>query len=344
MRKTHLWQWLAGAAIVGATLGAGSVRAELTQCSAKIDNFVLFVDQSGSMYLNHSEAGEIKERLVKKLLGQMNDQIPQLGYKGGLYMFAPFAATMEMAPYLRGAMRTGIGWIPDTQPVSLRLTPMGQGISSLNGVVGGLTGKTAVILFSDGGQNTGQDPVEAARELLKGRPDVCLHVVSFADSQDGQETNRQVSQVGQGCHYAEGMELLRDGAKLEQFVRDIFCGAPAAKPKRKIVLRGVNFDFDKATIRPDGQPVLDEAIRTLKEEPDIRVSVEGHTDAVGTDAYNRALSERRARAVAGYLVEGGIARSRLSTVGFGEANPVASNETDDGRAQNRRVEFRITEK
>jgi outer membrane protein OmpA-like peptidoglycan-associated protein len=116
---------------------------------------------------------------------------------------------------------------------------------------------------------------------------------------------------------------------------------PAAPVKKKIILRGVNFDFDKSNIRPDARPVLDEAIRTLKEYGDIRVSVEGHTDSRGTDAYNQGLSMRRANSVADYLASGGISRSRMEIRGFGESKPVASNETDDGRAQNRRVELHV---
>jgi outer membrane protein OmpA-like peptidoglycan-associated protein len=116
---------------------------------------------------------------------------------------------------------------------------------------------------------------------------------------------------------------------------------PAPRPSRKIVLRGVNFDFDKSNIRSDARPILDEAIRTLQEERDINVSVEGHTDSRGTDAYNQKLSERRAHSVAAYLERGGISRSRLTTEGFGESRPVATNSTDDGRAQNRRVELHI---
>jgi outer membrane protein OmpA-like peptidoglycan-associated protein len=116
---------------------------------------------------------------------------------------------------------------------------------------------------------------------------------------------------------------------------------PAPRPSRKIVLRGVNFDFDKSNIRADARPILDEAIRTLHEERDINISVEGHTDAVGTDAYNQKLSERRAHSVASYLEHGGISHSRLTVEGFGESRPVATNETADGRAQNRRVELHI---
>jgi outer membrane protein OmpA-like peptidoglycan-associated protein len=116
---------------------------------------------------------------------------------------------------------------------------------------------------------------------------------------------------------------------------------PAPRAARKIVLRGVNFDFDEATIRADARPVLDEAIRTLEDERNVDVAVEGHTDAIGTDAYNQRLSERRAHAVAAYLARGGIARSRMTVHGFGESRPIATNATEDGRAQNRRVELHV---
>lgn len=119
--------------------------------------------------------------------------------------------------------------------------------------------------------------------------------------------------------------------------------APAPPVKQKIVLRGVHFDFDKANIRADARPILDEAVHTLKIESGITVAVEGHTDSRGSDAYNDKLSKRRAQAVADYLAEHGIALSRLSVAGFGESHPVASNDTSDGRAQNRRVELRVTD-
>ncbi len=339
MRKTIVW-WVFGF-VLGMVSGMGTARAELTNCSPKVDNFVLFVDQSGSMYQQHQDAKELKEILVKKVLGEMNDEIPQLGYKGGLDLFAPFATTVPMAPYSRAAMGAGIASIPDSQPVFWRKTPMGAGIGDLNGVVGGLNGKTAVIMFSDGEQNEGPDPIETAQQLVSAHPDLCIHVVSFADSAYGTWYNLRVSSAGKGCRYAEGTELLANGPKLEQFVRDVFCGEPV---KRKLVLRGVNFDFDKATIKREGEPVLDEAIQALKEQPDVRISVEGHTDSIGTDAYNQRLSERRAEAVADYLAAGGIARSRMSARGYGESRPVASNATEDGRAQNRRVEFGLLAK
>lgn len=118
---------------------------------------------------------------------------------------------------------------------------------------------------------------------------------------------------------------------------------PAAVPmKKKIVLRGVNFDFDKSNIRADAVPILEQACKTLKEEPSIDVSCQGHTDSVGTDAYNQALSVRRANSVRNWLVKCGIPASRLTAKGFGESQPVASNDTAEGRAQNRRTELVVT--
>jgi OOP family OmpA-OmpF porin len=115
----------------------------------------------------------------------------------------------------------------------------------------------------------------------------------------------------------------------------------AAATKKTIVLRGINFDFDKATIKPEFEGVLDAGAEVLKENPGVRVQVAGYTDSVGTDAYNQGLSERRANAVRDYLASHGVDASRLSSTGFGESNPVADNGTADGRSQNRRVELNI---
>jgi OOP family OmpA-OmpF porin len=108
----------------------------------------------------------------------------------------------------------------------------------------------------------------------------------------------------------------------------------------RIVLRGVNFAFDSAEIDPPSSVVLDAAADQLKECPNVSVSVQGHTDSVGTDAYNQGLSERRSEGVQGHMIGRGVSASRLTAVGFGESQPIASNETEEGRALNRRVELK----
>lgn len=114
---------------------------------------------------------------------------------------------------------------------------------------------------------------------------------------------------------------------------------PPPPAPEKIILRGVHFDFDKSNIRPQDAAVLDEAAETLKAHPNVTVNVNGYCDAIGTVRYNLRLSNRRAEAVAKYLVDHGIAESRLTPHGYGKTDFVASNKTAEGRAQNRRVEL-----
>ena len=114
-------------------------------------------------------------------------------------------------------------------------------------------------------------------------------------------------------------------------------------PGQTLVLHGVNFEFDEATLTRNATSLLDQVVFALEEAPQIRVGIGGHTDARGSDAYNQELSERRAQSVVGYLIGQGIAAERLEAVGYGEVAPVADNETDEGRERNRRVELRIIE-
>lgn len=105
------------------------------------------------------------------------------------------------------------------------------------------------------------------------------------------------------------------------------------------VMEGINFDTDKATIKPGSMPVLDRAVEVMKNYPEIRVKIVGHTDDRGAYTHNLDLSQRRAAAVRDYLVEGGVSSDRISTDGVGPDQPIETNETPEGRAKNRRIEF-----
>ena len=117
--------------------------------------------------------------------------------------------------------------------------------------------------------------------------------------------------------------------------------APAPPPVHKKISLAADtyFDFNKAVLKPEGKQKVDEVVRELKANPSIRVLIEGHTDSIGSDAYNLKLSERRATAVADHMESGGVEASRITTKGWGKTKPVASNKTKEGRAQNRRVEI-----
>ncbi len=106
----------------------------------------------------------------------------------------------------------------------------------------------------------------------------------------------------------------------------------------RFVLSGVTFDTGKATIRPDSLPRLDGVVEFMTHKPSVRIEISGHTDNVGNPKSNKALSEKRAQACRDYLISKGIEASRIEAVGYGDERPIASNDTPEGRQQNRRIE------
>jgi outer membrane protein OmpA-like peptidoglycan-associated protein len=120
---------------------------------------------------------------------------------------------------------------------------------------------------------------------------------------------------------------------------------PAPPPERRVervVLQSVHFEFDKSRLTPLGRRVLDEAAQKMKDDPRLSVEVEGHTDSIGTELYNLGLGQRRAEVVKGYLVlRHQIEPQRMTAVSYGESRPIADNRTREGRALNRRVEFKV---
>ncbi|VAW33389.1 OmpA family protein [hydrothermal vent metagenome] len=116
-------------------------------------------------------------------------------------------------------------------------------------------------------------------------------------------------------------------------------GRDGCEVKVVIELQGVHFDTDKSTLKPESIAILNAAVKTLGEHGSIRVEVAGHTDSRASDAYNQSLSQRRAKVVYDYLSGHGIANDRMTWKGYGESQPIATNDTAEGRAQNRRTEL-----
>ena len=139
------------------------------------------------------------------------------------------------------------------------------------------------------------------------------------------------------------------GKKMDKQAKEIQDTLPGAEVERvgegiKVTLKEnmVNFGFDSSNLTAAAKTNLDKLAQVLVNNPDTNISIYGYTDSKGADAYNLSLSERRANAVKAYLSSKGIAGNRMKSVGMGEAEPVATNDTDAGRAENRRVEFAIT--
>jgi len=152
------------------------------------------------------------------------------------------------------------------------------------------------------------------------------------------------------AHYTkDGRDIwlkLRPGVSEQRFnyeitVSDAGSGLRAELEKScRVAIYGVNFDFDKATLRPDAEPALNQVLALMKEDAKLAVEVGGHTDNVGKPDYNARLSDERAVAVVQWLVQHGVAKARLGSHGYGDTQPLVQNSTDENRARNRRVELK----
>ncbi len=162
-------------------------------------------------------------------------------------------------------------------------------------------------------------------------------------AQDGDQDEDGVHDRRDRCpDTPKGAEVRHNGCPLPQYPEA--APAPEAPQDEVIVLSDLGevlFAFDSATLTPAAEATLDTVLEKLRGADVLAIRVDGHTDSVGSDAYNQGLSERRAASVVDYLFSRGVAAEKLSSQGFGESKPIEDNGTDDGRAQNRRVEIHV---
>jgi outer membrane protein OmpA-like peptidoglycan-associated protein len=180
-----------------------------------------------------------------------------------------------------------------------------------NALIGAAIGAAAGLL-------TGDSAVERRQHALVGIGIGALSGGAIGAYQDRQEAELRRQMEG------TGVDVVRQGD-------NITLNMPS----------NVTFDFDSSSLKPQFSPVLNDVARTLSQYNQTVVEVAGHTDSVGTDQYNQALSERRANSVAAYLGSHGVLQQRMITVGAGETRPIASNDTEAGRSENRRVEITL---
>ncbi len=137
-----------------------------------------------------------------------------------------------------------------------------------------------------------------------------------------------------GCALVGDCRLPRAGEQIDE---------NGCAVEQTFVLKGVKFEFDSDRLTPEALEILNSVAETLNAYAGIAVEIEGHTDNIGSDAYNQGLSERRANAVKRYLSSHGVDANRMTPVGYGESRPIAVNDSEDGREENRRVELRVVE-
>ncbi len=189
------------------------------------------------------------------------------------------------------------------------------------------------------------EPLEAILNLIDNEKNVIL-----ASFKSNASTGKYLVTLPSGKNY--GIAVQREGylfhsenfnlpadADYQEVIKDI----PLKKIEigSAIVLKNIFFDFDKATLRPESTNELDRLVNLLTENPTIKIELSAHTDSKGSDEYNMKLSQRRAESVVNYLINKGISSDRLIAKGYGETKPIDTNDTEEGRQNNRRVEFKI---
>lgn len=323
-----------------------AVQAPAETLKPKVDNFILFVDYSGSMAMNSDALKTVKIKHAKELIGRMNAEIPALNYQGGMATFAPYEVLQAPKTYDKASINAANAKIKTDYEIYGRNTPMGAGLKDLDPVLAKFSGKTALILFTDGDSNYGTDPVAEAKALYAKYPNLCIHVVSYADNARGKMVIDEIRAISR-CTVAGDAKGLADAGVLKKFVKDVFYEEGMTPPPppppftcETITFGNLNFGFDKFQITKEMEPALEQALAILKDSKCQKFTIEGHTDNVGGVPYNQKLSERRAGSVAKWLSDHGMSASRLNPVGKGKLEPKFDNKTEEGRHLNRRVEIR----
>lgn len=321
----------------------------------KVDNFIVFMDQSGSMAYAKAQAGHQKFDYAVDAVTRMDKVVPELGYTSTVALFAPYKVVSGPSTYKAGSLGPAVASV--TPPFN-SMTTMGDHLEDIGAVIGKLSGKTALILFTDGVSNEGAHPVAESKSLYsKNASNLCIHVVSYADVPEGHQTIDAIRALS-GCSIVVEGKSLKSDAALAKFAKNVLYDEvqPAPTPKvapapkavpapapapvaKEVITFNLLYGFDKSAITDEMVPILEQAKMILQEDPGTDFIVSGHTDSTGPETYNQGLSERRAVSVKNWLVSNGITSSRLQTAGYGETRSKYDNGTREGRKLNRRVEL-----
>ena len=372
------------------------VKINAANYTAKVNNFVVILDASSSM--QEMCQGSQKYALATEVVSRINQTLPEMAQTSGL---RTFGHNQSMSTRLQYGMTTysTAGFDKGLKNITATggFTPLAKAIDAASMDLDKATGKTALLIVSDGLQNAGSAAVAAQAIKDKFGSSLCIYPILIGDAPAGMDLMKKLAEIGKCGSFNKG-EALMSGAGVAAFVKKVFLNPKAvpAAPKdsdndgvtddkdlcpdtpagvvvdengcpldtdkdgvydymdkcpgtplgAKVnaqgcwVLGSLLFDFDKAIIKPAAFAELDGVVAILKKNPAMTVTLQGHTDNVGSAAYNKKLSIKRANAAKDYLVNKGISAGRISCEGYGFSQPVATNKTDFGRSLNRRVEIK----
>ena len=311
------------------------------------DNFIVLMDTSQSM--NHrwqKDSTKSKLEVAKEILINGEERLPDLGYNAALYEFSPFEALYPMGPLDKAKFSQAINSI---KADAKGATFLPRALRNLEPVLQGASGKTVVFVFSDGSfSEIGpgmKDPGDITTELAA-KYNVCFYVIGDGTQTRDQKRLRDMAKSNECSRlipFAKFVEnpqyntgalyLVKTSSEVQTLTEMKTAGAKGDS---------ILFDFDSAALRPEFHGELDKVGEYLQSTPDSYVILAGFTDSVGSEEYNLGLSRRRAESAAAYLINNAnVDEDRIVMDWFGKLNPVAGNDTSEGRRMNRRVEIAV---
>ena len=329
----------------------------------KIDSFLIIQDASSSMSEKAGTIGSYDSKLAqsKDMVRCLNATLPDnFDVNAGLRGFGPFYSEKGLIYGMEGYSQAGL----DSAILSIGET---GGMSPIaNALIYGAydlldkPGKKAAILLSDGvNTDAASNPVAAAASMkeMHGH-NICIYTILIGDDPKGKVIMEEIAAAGK-CGFAinssainsEGTFYIGDAQGMDKFVTEVFLTKAMKKPapvmKKPVMKKPVEkisitlfieFDYDKDVVRPQHHDDVEKIADSMKKYSKANVLLEGHTDSMGNEDYNMNLSKRRAESVKNYLVENfNVDASRISIIGYGESNPISTNDTPAGRQNNRRV-------
>lgn len=330
-----------------------------------VDQSILIVDNSGS--ISRTEQFPHDKAMTQSLVAAM----PDGEYQAGAIAFGGFERQAQaIAPFDRAALST---WASN-QTYLEGGTPLYEVLANSGLALEETQERAAITVVTDGlptdpesGRVREEYTLEVADKLADDFPgELCIHTIQVGDDPYGATFLQKLSKVT-GCGSYRSVESLSSAAAIEAFQRQVYFGpvvavAPAdadgdgvpdgtdqcprtpkgvrADARGCWVAEHLLFAHDSAEIEPSyRERLVANGLPIFAQNPDLRVSIDGHTDSSGNDAYNEKLSQRRAEAVRAFFIANGVAPERLEAHGYGETRPAAANDTPENMHQNRRVEF-----
>jgi OOP family OmpA-OmpF porin len=318
-----------------------------------------------------------KLSVEKAILSRMNQTIPDLKLTSGIrsFGFGPCSGwgntlyNLPLTAYSKSTFNAGI----DALTCASGGSPMHAAVEAAASDLSGTAGRIALLILSDG-HELQASPVPAVQALKQQYGDrLCVYSVWVGNKHEesGKLLLNSLSDIA-GCGFRADAENIATPDGMAEFVKNVFLkpAAPAAAPGCESLdgdgdgvndcndrcpdtLKGahvnqfgcwivdVKFDNDKSNIKPEYHEELDRAAQVINNNPGVTIEVQGHTSNTASAKYNQKLSERRAAAVADYLSKHVGSNAALTPVGYGLTNPIDTNDTEEGRANNRRVELKV---